>query len=1098
MVHNMLLYRSSIKIITIITMIFTLTFLQAENSRAVEPEISINNSNESAVLTAGEPVLITISLDPGELEGEQADWWILIESPFGWYSFVFPDNWQAGIIKTSSLSVFYLNSFELPIPQLPEGQYTLYFGLEAVEGELSGTVWVDVKTLTINPALPDQSSPLACPEMVQLTPGDTDKITIAWLPYTDNEAQQDQAVYEVHVSTQENFTPSSTTLYSTVGDELQMEITGLTQDTLYYVMVLAKDIQGNLSSGCDASAVSTFSLPVILNNAVPINQAKDFGLDEPEIDGDIYTYKNAENNNAPETGSLLMGESGYLRKVQLVTRSGSDMIIQTTEASLSEGVSQANIKNTMKLFAVADKNRSSNNSAFSSRISTSKSGTRHTRKQWKNNFLIAEQKDYATNKDEMQIMPGEETGLYSIKINKTSSTESEASFETSVNFTPELITDIRWEEGEYGQKQLQKAEIIARGTLSLDVEAMYRFSASANYEKEISLFERTYTSVYSAGPVPVYQEISMSVDAVISAEANSALNAGAQAHAGTTVELGLRYNTQQNSWETVASKNFSKSLTAQLNIKGEVVGEIRLIPQITIKFYKTVSAGLSIEPYLKGTIGVESITDADILGSSVTSTTQIKNFDFVLGVEGFAQASLDILFADITIFGKTRIIGPPPNTDWEIYLPEYTLFDLPRFELTGNANAVAGQPLTLTLVVDDGSNNPFDPESLRWEFLPVDGSSKINIVNQKRTTSGQYRVEAQLTACSQGDHTVFVSGYGSLGEIARRYTSLPIKVEQGECKLTADFTTDPDRGFQPLSVNLDGGSSFDPNDNIVQYQWVVSDGQKTDGKLAQVILSEAGNYEITLTVENAEGETASTTKNVIVKNCDYYHYIASDQKPDDEAYYVDCIWIGDDNFYHYEQISYSADKIPLSHMDILHKLDKEYDNITYNDLRCYNTYWGIDRDWYSDGTPKTMFQNISGYSCLDNENLKIAQQEMEKHVDTYGYPTAALWASNGGVLQYMEFKFDNESEERPGIWQWNCNWSFNDNDDVPVGSAIMIGADGYSTNALPSTSCWFTPGGMNCCPAKQEYCVPCEVPSYFDMTPPDFPDEQLFEQIIFD
>ena len=1082
---------------------FFLVFTLANFAGAVEPGIRINGVDSSAMVPEGEDVSIQIHLDPGEQEGRLAEWYLLVDSPFGWFSFVVPDAWQAGMAQSASLPMMYIESMDVPLPVLPNGLYTVYFGLKATEGPLTGTVWYDMKTITVDPALPGQTHPLSCPEIVQLASQDSDELRVAWLPSADD-IGNNGIVYEVHVSTEEGYTPSSNTLYTTVSDAYQSEITGLEADTTYYVVVLAKDSRGNSSENCASFSASTFSRPVLLNPSVPVYPVEDLGLGTPEINGDVYTFPIEERSTLPTEDSLIVGESGFLRKVVSVTETNGKVIVQTTDAYLAEGVLQATVQNRMKLYAAAGEYASTNraNPPFFS-TSTSKAGQVYGYQRWKDGFLAVEQKSHASDDPDLKVVPQKEPGRFSIQLGKDASTESEASFDTSVNFTPQLVTDIQWQEGEYGGSELKKAEVVAKGTLSLDAEAVYKFSASAEYEKEIPLFERTYTSVYSAGPVPVYQEITLKVDAVITATAASALTAKAEAHASATVSLGFQYTgSYSDPWQGIASTEYEKSLTAELTVQGEVVGEIRVVPDIEIRFYKTVSAGLSLEPYISGTLEAESVTAVDVLTGELSTLTQMKAFDFALGLEGFVHASVDILITDIPILSKTRIIGPPPNSGLEIYLPEYPLFDLPQLELSaeGASSATAGQPLSVTLIVDDGTNNPFDPDSLRLDLLPKDDGSQVHIISKKRATSGQYRVQIQVTPCGIGDHTLWASGYGSLGALARQYASLPITTTEGACELTAGFTANPEAGYPPMTVDLDGSASFDPGGEIASYKWSVSDGQEAAGMQTQITLADVGSYDVTLTVENGAGDTASESKNLLVKNCSYLDltpiFTDSDDPVNETAYEVECIWKGNDGFYHYERTQFNKNKTVLDYRLELHKLDEDTENVTYNDFNSSTRYWSVDKSWYSNGMPENFFQGVpSGMDC------STVSEEMIKHVDTYGYPTAALWDSYGNVLQYLELSFDcgdsgYHFQDRPGAWQWNCNWSFGDNySGPPVGYGYTVGANGQTTAYQPSVVCGFGDEYENCCPMLPQYCAPCRVPSYVDMTAPEFPEEQadLFE-----
>ena len=81
---------------------------------------------------------------------------------------------------------------------------------------------------------------------------------------------------------------------------------------------------------------------------------------------------------------------------------------------------------------------------------------------------------------------------------------------------------------------------------------------------------------------------------------------------------------------------------------------------------------------------------------------------------------------------------------------------------------------------------------------------------------------------------------------------------------TAVATATPNSGVAPLTVQLDGSQSSDPDGLIVGYQWTWTGGS-AEGAKASVSLPE-GTYNITLTVTDNGGAKATTTVGVVVGN----------------------------------------------------------------------------------------------------------------------------------------------------------------------------------------------------------------------------------------
>jgi len=102
----------------------------------------------------------------------------------------------------------------------------------------------------------------------------------------------------------------------------------------------------------------------------------------------------------------------------------------------------------------------------------------------------------------------------------------------------------------------------------------------------------------------------------------------------------------------------------------------------------------------------------------------------------------------------------------------------------------------------------------------------------------------------------------------------------------ANFTYSPEKPVVNQSVTFDASSSYDPDGNITNYEWDFGDGNimiTTEEKINHSY-SEAGSYEVVLTVTDDKGATNSTTKMITVMpappsvfiSTDKYEYTAGD------------------------------------------------------------------------------------------------------------------------------------------------------------------------------------------------------------------------------
>ena len=96
------------------------------------PDIKANGSDGPVHLAPNDNLSVTVGLNPGSHSGENADWWVVADIPFGWYYYNLY-SWIPGFSVTYQGPLFDLSPFEvLNITGLPVGTYTFYFGVDMV------------------------------------------------------------------------------------------------------------------------------------------------------------------------------------------------------------------------------------------------------------------------------------------------------------------------------------------------------------------------------------------------------------------------------------------------------------------------------------------------------------------------------------------------------------------------------------------------------------------------------------------------------------------------------------------------------------------------------------------------------------------------------------------------------------------------------------------------------------------------------------------------------------------------------------------------------------------------------------------------------
>lgn len=599
--------------------------------------------------------------------------------------------------------------------------------------------------------------------MVATGPG---KLEIAWTAGTDGTTPADEVTYYIHLGISEDYIPDASTLKKTITGVNQTEINGLESDTLYYGKLIA--VYNSMTS-CSSNTLQskTYQYPVQEDNSTVVSNATDLGLGtHTTTDGITYTYSNG---TPPAVGSVLFSEDSgggmTLRTVDSVTSSADIITVVTSHASLTDVLDRASIYSSFQLFDVEEEAKglpsSTKNIATAKQIAL-KDGSRYSRIAWDNKLLSAEQITYAYEEDAFSVQLQEKSSLIKLMDSKAVSSEFEAT--VTAEFKPDLITHAEW--GGFIVKHLESAQVGAKGVLSLTALAQYKFSDEGDVEEGFELWSRTWHAVYQAGPMPVYQEITLTMNVEVTAHAEAEIKATAEANLAETVEVGATYD--GSTWTPYIIHNESKSLTASLDIKGGAHAEIRLIPKIEVKFYKVSSASLTVEPFIGSELTFADTTDNwDFLTAHPEHAMQLTSFTSSLGMEANVTAYLSALGYHWDVLPLTCVLG---SGSCLYTFNELELFSIPELELSTTSSTETQTDLELQ--VTDGTFNSFSQGSVNWEVFPDDAT----ITPGSCSKSGQATIcTAVFTPGVEDEYTVFASGYGRLGEVGRQFKDMMIK-----------------------------------------------------------------------------------------------------------------------------------------------------------------------------------------------------------------------------------------------------------------------------------------------------------------------------------
>ncbi len=117
------------------------------------PDIMANGSDGPLTISSGENLKIYLALAGCKELGNNADWWVLADTPFGWYYYRLPSlAFKSGLQVTYMGPVFDLVPFTvLDMSTLPAGNYNFYFGVDMVmNGVLElGLMYFDSVNITV-------------------------------------------------------------------------------------------------------------------------------------------------------------------------------------------------------------------------------------------------------------------------------------------------------------------------------------------------------------------------------------------------------------------------------------------------------------------------------------------------------------------------------------------------------------------------------------------------------------------------------------------------------------------------------------------------------------------------------------------------------------------------------------------------------------------------------------------------------------------------------------------------------------------------------------------------------------------------------------
>ena len=101
---------------------------------------------------------------------------------------------------------------------------------------------------------------------------------------------------------------------------------------------------------------------------------------------------------------------------------------------------------------------------------------------------------------------------------------------------------------------------------------------------------------------------------------------------------------------------------------------------------------------------------------------------------------------------------------------------------------------------------------------------------------------------------------------ARASASVTILVRESNALPVAAFSVSPSLAYPRQTIRFDAGASYDPDGEIVSYEWSFGDGMTGSGVLTSYRYEALGTYDVVLTIRDNDGGVRTATDEVSIAN----------------------------------------------------------------------------------------------------------------------------------------------------------------------------------------------------------------------------------------
>ena len=402
------------------------------------------------------------------------------------------------------------------------------------------------------------------------------------------------------------------------------------------------------------------------------------------------------------------------------------------------------------------------------------------------------------------------------------------------------------------------------GELKLENTLQFLASASSEVDHRKTLFSKKFVKIIMAGTVPIVLSGKLQLDGQLSASISGEVSLDALAESSLIVSAGVEYKNGEFTYIDNAETTYKFEVIGDAG--ATIAGELRLIPELDISFYRVAGAEMTLEPYVFSEATLEGQFKAVFDNNFADATANYRFSELKAGIamDAAITAKFGIILDDRTIGiqgtwdnGGDAVLGP------------YYLVSLPSAEISALSAASPANGLLLGLDTTSGTlgfvkDNPV--VSGYWQVYPEDSSTTFS------ASGGSARFDYSTDA----EYELRYVYYSELGSFIRQYENFDVDLSDSDNDgLNNQYENfysflDPDN---PLDADDDYDN--DGYDNLSEYQNGSNPtssssypGSEPDNALPSDFTATAGDEQVSLSWTRYADSTVYNIYRSDNSNCD--------------------------------------------------------------------------------------------------------------------------------------------------------------------------------------------------------------------------------------